>query len=426
MDQEETQTEQSVRELREAIVWDMKKDAYRVRPILANVQAILQLHPEWSGVLAFDTFTDNVIKLKDSPTRDWQTPFTPHSAWTDTDDARTAAWLSSRRDGLAVDVSPNVVHEAVAVVAEQCPVHPVRDWLSCLDWDGVERLPAFVDTYIKVRGDKIYATEAIKRWMISAIARVYAPGCQVHSMLVLEGKQGVGKSSFGRLLASEAWFSDSRIDIGSKDAFESLRGKWIVEMAELSDISKSELEAVKAFISSATDTYRKAYARSSTTVPRQCVFIGTTNEAQYLKDTTGNRRFWPVHIDRVDFAAIISDRQQLWAEAAYLWRGGHAWHPDTDELRKLFAIEAEARVQTDVWCGPIREWVESKVQKDPSFPLTAEKVLSECIGLPVDKRGNGDYQRVGRVLRQIGYSDVRQRKVNGVAMRVYSKPEYGQ
>lgn len=195
--------------------------------------------------------------------------------------------------------------------------HPVRDYLAALRWDGTARLDSWLVTYGGAEdGEYVRAVGAI--CLIAAVRRVREPGCKFDEMLVLESEQGTDKSSALAVLAgSEEWFSDDvPLDAESKTLMERLEGRWLVELAELKGMKRGEVEHVKAMLSRRVDKARPAYGRMTREQPRQCVFFGTTNDSQYLRDMTGNRRFWPVKVARFDLQALSRDRDQLWAEAA--------------------------------------------------------------------------------------------------------------
>lgn len=193
----------------------------------------------------------------------------------------------------------------------------VRDYLDALVWDGVPRIDRWLVEYAGVE-DSAYVRAVSRAFLIAAVRRVRQPGCSFDTMLVLEGAQGTGKSAALRILAiSDDWFTDD-VPMGSQDVIEATAGKWIVEMSEIEGMGQGDVAALKAFLSARVDVgTRPAYQREAPKVPRHFVIVGTTSAAEYLKDSTGNRRFWPVHVSRsFDLDRLRADRDQLWAEAA--------------------------------------------------------------------------------------------------------------
>ena len=217
------------------------------------------------------------------------------------------------------------------LLPERCAMHPVRDYLTALVWDGISRLDSWLITYLDAEDTPLIRAIG-SRWMISAVARIMQPGAKVDHMLILEGPQGGKKSSALKTLAGAEWFTDELAEIGSKDAAQQMRGIWIIEIAELDAISRAEVSRIKAFLTRTTDRYRPPYERYVVEVPRQCVFAGSVNPETYLRDETGNRRFWPVRCGSIDIDALRHDRDQLWAEAVARYRQGAIWWLDEPEL----------------------------------------------------------------------------------------------
>ena len=176
-------------------------------------------------------------------------------------------------------------------------------------------------------------------------------------MLILEGPQGAKKSTALAVLAGDGWFTDELAEIGSKDAALQMRGVWIIEIAELDAIGRAEVSRIKAFLSRTVDRYRPPYDRYVVDVPRQCVFAGSVNPDTYLRDETGNRRFWPVRCGRIDLDALRRDRDQLWAEAVVRYREGAIWWIDDRDLIAAANVEQEARVHPDAWHALIERWL---------------------------------------------------------------------
>lgn len=216
-------------------------------------------------------------------------------------------------------------------------------------------------------------------------------------MLVLEGRQGTGKSSALRILASEPWFGDALPDLGSKDANSYLQGVWLVEIAEMSATKRAEIEQVKAFITRQEDRFRPAYKRTEVTVARRCVFAGTTNRDDYLRDETGNRRFWPVAVGKIDLSRLRQDRDQLWAEAVELFDRGEDWQLPSN--LQADAIKAqEARQDEDPWHADVAAYVESNGLSEVSTGGALD-----ALHLDRDKRNNGHAKRVVGIFMRLGF-----------------------
>jgi len=274
-----------------------------------NVLIALRGAPELTGLARFNEFALAVEFSRSPP---WRT-VEPSTVWSEADDTQLAAWLQAQ--GLKVR-GTTAVADCIAVAAGDYGYHPVRDYLSSLEWDGEPRLQIWLADYLNGAGQATYLSAVGSRFLISAVARIFQPGCQADHVLVLEAPQGAGKSRAARTFARRPeWFAGDLPEIHGKDARLQLVGRWIIEIAELKAIRTSEVEAQKSFITQTHDTFRPPYGRRTAQFPRQCVFIATTNESEYLRDRTGNRRWWPVKCGPIDVEALARDRDQLWAEA---------------------------------------------------------------------------------------------------------------
>jgi putative DNA primase/helicase len=298
-----------------------------------NTLIALRRAPELAGLLRFDEFALELTFTKSPPWRD----VSPGAVWTEEDDTQCLAWL--QEVGLKVRGTATVANCA-AVVARDHPYHPVREYLDSLKWDGELRLQIWLAEYLNARGDAVYLGAVGRKYLVSAAARILQPGCQADHVLTLEAPQGTGKTSAGRALAVHPeWFAGDLPEIHGKDARLQLLGRWIIEIAELKAMRSSDLEVQKSFITQTHDTFRPPYARRTAQFPRQCVFFGTTNLAEYLRDPTGNRRWWPVKCGQIDVGALVRDRDQLWAEAVHAFRTGEQWHLDAAET--ALAVEQQ-------------------------------------------------------------------------------------
>jgi predicted P-loop ATPase len=254
-------------------------------------------------VLAFNEFGLGTVVLRPAP---WG--IVPKGEWTDHEDRLAAEWL--QRQGILVSV--DVAGQAVQTAARDHPFHPVRTYLNSLYWDGIERVDRWLTTYLGA-DDTEYSRAVGSRWLISAVARIFRPGAKADCCLILEGPQGIRKSTALRTIAGE-YFTDELADLGSKDAAMQTRGVWIIELSELDNLGHAEVARIKAFISRTTDRFRPPYGMRLVESPRQCVFAGTVNHGTYLRDETGGRRFWPIVCGCIDVDALARDRDQLWAK----------------------------------------------------------------------------------------------------------------
>lgn len=380
----------------------------------------LTSNPATCNLVVFDEFSRQVILQRPIPRNGAEPKFAPRP-WTDDDTAALAEHFNDRGFGRC---GTALVYSVAHLEASRHPVHPLRDYLDSLHWDGQPRLSRFLidccDAVIahdlEERAAASAYIEAISRgFFISAVARVFKPGCQVDTMLIIEGAQGALKSRLLRALAvRDEWFSDSLPhNLESKDARAHLAGVWLVEMSEIAQFRRAEVETVKAFLSCRVDRYRPAYGRCDVQVPRSCVFIGTTNAETYLHDPTGNRRFWPVRVRTVRVEKARGMVDQLWAEAAAAFHTGEPWWLGAD-LEERAAVEQAARVTHDPWHDGIAEFVK-KTPRNATF--TTAEVLT-ALGVPQDRRDRGHETRVGNVLRELDC--IRRREGGGRRRYVYS------
>lgn len=250
----------------------------------------------------------------------------------------------------------------ILAVAQSNKVNPVRDALDLAHdgWDGVHRLENALATYfnVDVQNNLEYHRAVLKAWMISACARVYAPGSKVDHVLVLEGKQGTGKSSAVKALvdaiAPDYFAEGLPLISGGNDVKLALRGKWVIELAELGAVRKADTEQVKAFLSATSDSLRVPYGKMFETWPRRAVFIGTANNSEYIADESGGRRFWGVSCGVIDVKALTRDARQLWGEAVHRYRAGEVWHLIDPLAIKQAKGEQAARQVSDAWDDSIR------------------------------------------------------------------------
>ena len=307
------------------------------------------------------------------------------------------------------------VVSGVGLVATERAYHPVKQYLRALTWDGVERIDSVAERILGAEGTQINRT-MIRAWFVSAVARAMTAGCKVDTSLVLVGAQGVGKSSFFRILGGE-WFSDSAVDIESKDAMLQINAAWIYELGELEHVtSRAHAGRVKAFVSSQVDTYRQPYGRVVESVPRHNVIVGSTNEAQFLTDTTGDRRFWVVRVTRVDTEALRRDRDQLWAEALAALDAREGWWL-VAEAEAARAEATEAHRVADAWEDSVATWLASLDARE-GREITTQRVLTGALRVDLDRITSRESARVSAILRRLGYV-TRVLRVDGRNTRVW-------
>ena len=284
---------------------------------IENVVIILTHDPKLAGRLALNEMEHNIVALSSLP---WAATKGPRQ-WNDGDDAALRYYLE-RTYGLT---GKDRIFDAVNVVAQQGAFHPVREYLDSLRWDGIPRLDTLLIDYLGAE-DNEYTRAVTRKTLTAAVARIYRPGCKFDYMLTLRGRQGLGKSALIAKLGGK-WFSDTFTTMQGKDAYEQVLGVWIVEVGELAGMRKAEAETIKLYISKQSDRFRPAYGRRLQEFPRQCIFIGTTNETQFLRDATGNRRFWVVDTPNDPARDMWEELTPetvglIWAEAVEVYRAG--------------------------------------------------------------------------------------------------------
>jgi predicted P-loop ATPase len=290
-----------------------------------------------------------------------------------------------------------VVHAAMRTTALATTRHPIRDWLTGLMWDGALRLDGWLARAFGCLDDG-YHRKVGAAFLTAAVRRVMRPGCQFDYMPILEGPQGIGKSRACRVLFGDDWFTDNiPLNLGSKDASEAMRGVWGVEWSEIEHLIRVEPGTVKAFVSRRVDRYRPPFGRNTQEFPRHCVVIGTTNEDEYLRDDTGNRRFWPVRCIRADVEWIERERGQLWAEAVVREAIGEPlWLGEGLEATAGDA-QAERMIVDAAWASVIELHIEGRTV------VTMFDVLHMGIGIPKGQIGRREEMRAGKILRSLGW-----------------------
>ncbi len=308
------------------------------------------------------------------------------------------------------DPNYNDMRVAIESEARKNSYHPVEEWLTGLKWDGADR---FTSDLPRAFGHDPGTIEAVflRKTLLAMARRATKAGERVHTILVLVGGQEKNKSTACATLAGRGWFSDDSLDIENKDSWSTCHRHWLVEFAELSALAKRDLEAVKSFITRATDTFRRPFARTEEVLPRRFVCVATTNEEGFLRDTTGNRRFWPVRISsEIDVGYLASNRSQLFAQAiAEVMMDEQHWLTPEEKVRH--AALAMEFMASDPWDGPVAAWmaehagfgIESEKPGDEEDGVRADFVIQEVFGqLAVEKRTPHDVHRVTAALVKSG------------------------
>lgn len=374
-------------------------------PNMDNIVRIFENDPNIKLGVHYDTFLQRVIDGK-----------TGHQ-WKDSDELKLTLYIQ-RILGIP-KISKETVRDAVLAVAHQQPRHCIQDWLKSLPaWDGTTRLDSLFFKYFGTPHNE-YTANVGRCFMVSLVARAMIPGCKADNLVVFEGKQGIRKSSALEALVGQQWFATAHHEVTDKDFLQSLRGKWLIEIAELDSFQRSQLEAVKSMVSRRFDTYRMSYGHFTEDYLRQCIFAATTNKDNWNVDETGARRFWPIRTLAIDIPAILRDREQLFAEALALFMRVPL---DADEMsrkaagadwwltpKELTEREQDDRYEDDPWTVVIEEFIGVRTT------ITVPQLLTEALKLDVGKQDTKEQRRVGRILRRLGWEKYTERQ--GSALR---------
>lgn len=382
-----------------------------IKPVRENIVLALDGNgqikgvPEAHGVIAYNEFTNDVIKTRAAP---WGTPA---GIWQEVDELFMGEWLV--REHWLPSVNRTTLEEAIRMVSYRHRYHPVRSWLTSLKWDGHKRLHTWLRRAC-LEEDEWDDTEPLQRYLarvgtwflVGMCARVMQPGFKFDYMLILEGAQGMRKSTLLRTLAGD-WFADTGLVLGDKDSYQQLQGRWLYEFGELDSFGKAEVTKIKSFIASSSDYFRASFDRRARDYPRQVVFGGTTNEDHYLTDPTGNRRFWPVRVTRrVDIPWVQENRDQLFAEAMVRYAEGRRTYPTEQEERELFEPQQRARAVENAIETAVYRYLNETPEGELEKAVTLVHLLGK-IGIGIEKLGPGRYheKQAAAALRRMGWVD---------------------
>ncbi|MBR0672909.1 virulence-associated E family protein [Neoroseomonas soli] len=404
--------------------------------ILTGKGAIVRSEANLLGVLSGPEFPkvglnlfSGDITLLDRP--EWDPPgeWKPR-AWTDADDGD--ATIKLQRLPLYSWATKNLTALAIEKLARENRFDPVADYLRRLSWNGTPRIDTWLTDFLGVEDSELHRAYA-RKWLISAVARAMRPGCKVDTVLVLEGPQGIRKSTTLRILFGDEHFTDQIPDLRDKDANAQLRGIWGLEFAEFDALRSAEESRIKAFLTITADRYRAAYDRRLAVHPRRCVFAGTLNHtSDYLGDETGARRFWMVECAvgwekgrKVDLAAFAAARDQLWAEAAHRFNAGEEWWlpPELEELQEA---EATQRQREDPWQGAIANHMLQEQKRE----TTARDILVNALQLNEAQHTKSNQKRISAIMLRMGWKRQAVRlpmetdpKKKGAAEKGYKAPD---
>ena len=348
---------------------------------LDNITRILSRYKPLKNIVWYDEFHFKYYtNWKSKTVREWQ----------DQDDYELTAYIQKH---LGIHrITDDLVRKGVIMYAQNNKRNEIKDWMSALKWDETPRVHNFFNKYFGAL-ESDYTTAVSKNFLISLVARVFKPGCKVDNMVILEGPQGKFKSTALSVIGGR-WYVESNESMGSKDFYQIFQGKLIVELGELDSFNKAEITTIKKVVSTATDRFRPPYGKAPRDFPRQCVFVGTTNESNYLRDHTGARRFWPIKITDIDLGALQEDREQLFAEAVHLLKSGAEWHQVPDSAMS----EQEKRREQDPWEDEIKEFITTTRQE---FFTTID--VARHVGFDTSERIDFRVsRRVAKVLRVLG------------------------
>lgn len=363
--------------------------------------------PELAGVVAFNDFTNDVVKLKPAP---WGSPV---GVWAEVDELLFGEYLVHRHH--LPSMPRGTLEEAISMVAHRHRYHPIRTWLQGLEWDGQARLATWLRR-VCLEEDEWDDRAPLQRylarvgtWYLQAMcARAMQPGVKFDYMLILEGPQGYRKSTTLRTLAGD-WFADTGLVLGDKDSYQQLQGVWLYEVPELDAFSKADVMKIKAYIASQEDYFRASFDRRARKYPRQLVFGGTTNEDHYLTDPTGNRRFWPVRVTRIcDIDWLEANREQLFAEAMVRFNDGARMYPTAKEERELFQPQQSERTVENAIESGILRWLTTNAEGQLCKEVSLVEILGK-LGIGIEKLGPGRFheKQAGAALRRLGWIEGR-------------------
>lgn len=368
---------------------------------VSNCLTAFSEDPNLAGRFGFDVFANQLKVTQGLPWDEDHDPSKYPRPFTDHDITFCIDYLMATH---RLNVHAEIAYSSIRASAQKNWFHPVQEYFQGIRWDKKPRLDTWLIDHAGAEDTPL--NRKISAWfLMSAFMRIANAGCQADYCLILEGDTGVGKSQLLKALASPQWFSDSVAAFDSKDAALDLAGKWIIELAELSNFKgEGSVDLVKSFLTRSTDHYRPPYGKVTIDVPRSCVFAGTTNNSEYFTDYTGNRRFWPVRVkdSEIDIAAFEQVRDQIWAECAErIACGQEKYWPQTAEEKALFAVEVDKRRVVDHIEESIQLWMDNPVGYRGQN-LTSIWLFKTVLDNSNPKRAES--AKLNAVLRKLGFT----------------------
>lgn len=387
----------------------------------ANAYTILSHDEHWNGVLAYDEFSCQIYKRKYPPYRGSEL-----GPLNDADLGKALVWMQMTWRLPVKQLS--VANDILRMVAHDNPMHRVREMLNELPaWDGNPRLWSFLHMAFGAACNE-YTSHVGTGWLVTAMARVFEPGCKVDTMLILEGGQGLGKSTAIRELCGAPFYLEIAEAIHSKDFLVAIQGAWFVEIGEMQSFSKAEVTMVKSTITRRDDKFRAPYDRYASSHLRQSIFVGTTNAEMYLADPTGGRRFLPVACRAVDMQYVVENRAQLLAEAIHEYKAGFKWWEFPADKAKE---EQDSRYTGDSWEEPVARWLDGAgalnqypdyLSKGQICKVTTTQILQYALGVELGKHTRQEQLRVGSIMRRLGWKLGKLTRHHGALLRFYERP----
>lgn len=393
------------------LLFPYRDDKHNIKGIRENVYFAFNADPALAELVRFNEFSHRLDKTRPAP---WGGTA---GKWQALDDLRLANYLAEAH-GLIVG-NPMTIQQAVIMAANDLAYNPMQDYFNGLVWDGVERRKHWLVDVLGAEASE-YTEKVGTYFLLSMVARVFEPGCQMDYMLVLQGAQGARKSSVLKILAGE-YYAGGTFRIGDKDSMQVLQGRLLFNFNEMDAMGRAESTAVKSFVTERVDVFRAPYAQTFSEFPRNCVLTGDTNQDDFLKDATGDRRSWVIHCGDIDPQVMANQRDQLFAEAVHFYQRGEQRYPDRDEEKRLFVPQQDRWKFVDVWQDALAKYVNSN-QKVEGFDgnmkaggildncdrefFSTQELLTKALNQDIAKvdRAGSQQRAVGNAMKALGFT----------------------